>query len=370
MGSPSNSQDPAVVQDTASTNSHDPPPPPQPEKDAGIIPPVKSPIAEGLENLSPDNIDIFELDSVAALKLLCRNVEVLVATTGDVPPTPPVRSPGHSPSRSLSHGPSGLNATVSSQPQTPRKENLAVPGMEHQVQDRIDGVPFQKTPMGSPIAQPGEPVSVVVGANAQPLHIQHGALARKFYSKRPPPISLEDYLMRMHKYCPMSTAVYLATSYYITQLAVVDHVVPVTPRNVHRLLLAGLRVAMKALEDLSWPHSRFSKVGGVSETELGKLEVTFCFLMDFTLKVDPQMLQNEAETLCRNSQSTNLPESGSAILDAVSGSGAIQLRLPTERNRAGTTGSTGSTAEKRKASSSLPMRPVQLNAGIGIVGQS
>lgn len=84
----------------------------------------------------------------------------------------------------------------------------------------------------------------------------------------------------------MSTAVYLATSLYIHKLAVVEHIVPVTGRNVHRLVLAGLRVAMKALEDLSYPHRRFAKVGGVSERELGRLEVGFCFLMSFELRVD------------------------------------------------------------------------------------
>ena len=79
----------------------------------------------------------------------------------------------------------------------------------------------------------------------------------------------------------MSTAVYLATSHYISRLAVREKLLTVTVRNVHRLVLAGLRVAMKALEDLSWPHGRFAKVGGISELELGKLEIAFCFLMDF-----------------------------------------------------------------------------------------
>lgn len=111
--------------------------------------------------------------------------------------------------------------------------------------------------------------------------------------------------MRMHRYCPMSTAVYLATSLYINRLAVVERVIPVTTRNVHRLLLAGLRVAMKALEDLSYPHNRFAKVGGVSEVELGRLEITFCFLTNFELKVNAEMLQKEALSL---REGTALPE--------------------------------------------------------------
>jgi len=227
-------------------------------------------------------------------------------------------------------------------------------------QEQIDGVPFVKTPIGSPEANEHEPFSAfnVVGAGAQPLYVQHGALARKFYSKRPPPISTEDYLMRMHKYCPMSTAVYLACSLYITRLAIHEKILPVTPRNVHRLMLACLRVAMKALEDLSWPHARFSKVGGVSEGELGRLEITFCYLMDFSLKVDAAMLQREAESLCRqNRYDSVMFDSQVTHLD---------LCLPEDGNER-----KPRSAEKRKASSTLPSRPVvHMGGGIEVVGQS
>jgi hypothetical protein len=332
------------------------PAPPEPENDKGIIPPVKSPSLKGLDGITPENVDIFNLEAVAALKLFCRSIDSLVQLTGDVPPTPPARSRGASPARSLSR----LRESVTTDTcvQTTRKENVGLrPPGQH---EHIDGVPFVKTPIGSPEAHEHEPVSAarIVGANAQPLYVQHGALARKFYSKRPPPISTEDYLMRMHKYCPMSTAVYLASSLYITRLAIQERILPVTPRNVHRLLLACLRVAMKALEDLSWPHARFSKVGGVSEGELGRLEITFCYLMDFGLKVDAEMLQREAQNLCRPNRYE------SAVYDQPVS--PLDLRLPEESSDR-----KARTAEKRKASSTLPERPiVQIGAGIEVMGQS
>lgn len=127
--------------------------------------------------------------------------------------------------------------------------------------------------------------------------IQQLMLSKRFLSKREPPISLRDYLLRLHRYCPMSTAVYLATSIYITRLATVDRVISVNGKNMHRLVLAGLRVAMKALEDLSYPHSRVAKVGGVSEREISRLEISFCFLTDFELRVDAQMLADQAQSL-------------------------------------------------------------------------
>lgn len=338
-------------------NAGNPPPRPEPSNDTGIVPPIKSPVLEGLDHLTPETVDIFTLDPVAALKLLCRGTQLLVEMTGDVPPTPAPRSPGHS-----------------LPPAPPKEHKSPVPGFSSRNEnDHIDGVPFQRTPIGSPEAHMHEPI--VHGSTSQPPAVQYAALVRKFYSKRPPPISLEDYLSRMHKYCPMSTAVYLATSHYITHLAVHEKICPVTPRNVHRLVLAGLRVAMKALEDLSWPHSRFSKVGGITEPELARLEVGFCFLMDFGLKVDAQMLTTEVQNLVRINNN-------SAVDDNDIDAGGFQLTMPETRRRNQSqplsdatnnadSGNAKATAEKRKASSSLPMRNYQpVGQSVGIVGQS
>jgi hypothetical protein len=54
---------------------------------------------------------------------------------------------------------------------------------------------------------------------------------------------------------------------------------------------------MKALEDLSYPHSRFSKVGGVSEGELAGLEISFCFLTNFEFKTSKETLLDHAISL-------------------------------------------------------------------------
>ena len=169
-------------------------------------------------------------------------------------------------------------------------------------QQQFDGVRLRgriPTPTSPPPFQGDakpEPY-IIIGADAQPLNVQHSAIARKFYGKQPPRVSIEEYLTRMHRYCPMSTAVYLATSLYIYRLAVVERAIPVARRNVHRLLLGGLRVAMKALEDQSYPHSKMAKVGGVSEPELARLEIHFCFLTNFELAVTEEVLRKHFESL-------------------------------------------------------------------------
>ncbi|KAI9872680.1 MAG: hypothetical protein M1830_001307 [Pleopsidium flavum] len=277
------------------------PAPPRPSRDTGIKPSTLSPLCD--DGVIPDDeeIDIFTLTPVAALKLLCSSVESLVRMTGDVPPTPPVSYPTAPNLKTIQAEKEEVVRKLvnwQGRPQTPPSRSAS---------DEIDGVPFKKTPIGSPEAGAYEPFHII-GANSEPINIQHSAIVRKFYSKKPPPIALEEYLLRLHRYCPMSTAVYLATSFYIHKLAVIEDIIPVTGRNVHRLVLAGLRVAMKALEDLSYPHRRFAKVGGVSEPELGRLEVSFCFLTNFELKVDKEMLWRQATAMRDGESLYEVPE--------------------------------------------------------------
>lgn len=199
---------------------------------------------------------VFDLSPETALQLLCNNVEKLNAyfaedpEQSDLPP----------------YGPTPAGEDYTGIEDDANIKSVGIHCGDHEgVADRSQEEAFQLT-----------------------------LLSRKFLSKNIPPISIKDYLLRLHRYCPLSTAVYLATSFYITRMALVDKLLHVTPKNMHRLVLAGLLVATKALEDLSYPHSRVAKVGGVTEQELSKLEISFCFLANFELRVDAQMLMDEA----------------------------------------------------------------------------
>ncbi|KAF4626721.1 hypothetical protein G7Y89_g11436 [Cudoniella acicularis] len=247
------------IHDSADSFTYTLPPRPNPSADAGLTIDVDSDDPNASPP-SPNSLDVFTIGPITALKLLCAGVEVLVRITGDVPPTPPTSSTPpnmrgmQAEKENIIRSNSYKNLAELQRPRTPSDSSGG---------SDIDGVSFKKTSNRLPVFVAPEPY-IVIGDNAEPLNIQHSAITRKFYSKHPPPISLEDYLMRIQKFCPMSTAVYLATSYYIHKLAVDERAIPVTRRNCHRLLLAGLRVAMKALEDLSYPHSRFAKVGGTT----------------------------------------------------------------------------------------------------------
>ena len=284
------------------------PAPPRPSVDPGIA--IQTAFeAESGEIPEGKDIDVFTLAPVAALKMLCSAVEELVLITGDVPPTPPISHPA-TPTRCLTPIlPTYKENTPFPQQDTSTKEADHAP-LSNRKFSAVDaeGVPVTKTPIGSPEAHPTEPLHAT-SDYPEPMAMQQLAIARKFYSKKAPLISLEEYLLRLHKYCPMSTGVYLATALYIHRLAITERIIPVTARNCHRLLLAGLRVAMKALEDLSYPHRRFSKVGGVTETELGRLEISFCFLTNFDLWVSAEMLRDQAVTMKDGASFAGLPES-------------------------------------------------------------
>ncbi|KAK3368373.1 cyclin-domain-containing protein [Podospora didyma] len=315
-----------VVSEAASDSSSipTPPPPPVPAADPKLryIPSPESDVVS--PRLAAQIDDIYKVTPLAALKLLSAGIEALVMVTGDIPPTPPPRSPTVPHMRGMeaekksivrSNSEKNLARLAASASNSPRpgrsplapaaqpssSQTAPAPNASSKPQT-IDGVHLRTpntTPPPNPESQPQPPLApyLIVGENSQPLNLQHSAITRKFYSRLPPPISITEYLLRIHRFCPMSTAVYLATSLYIHRLAVLEQAIVVTKRNAHRLLLAGLRVAMKTLEDLSYPHSKFSKVGGVSEAELARLEISFCFLTGFELVVDEKALRRQWELL-------------------------------------------------------------------------
>lgn len=213
----------------------------------------------GPQSLLKGATSVFDIPPETALLLVCNNIEKLVVHFEKLPAS----------SRQNSNGSTPM------EPQTPTEEEPPIRSMGLHCGDTEENCD-----------------------RSEEDTFQLRMLSRKFLSKKIPPIALKDYLQRLHRYCPMSTAVLLAASVYITKMALVEKVVRPSPKNMHRLVLAGLLVATKALEDLSFPHSRVARVGGVSEQELSKLEVTFCFLADFDLRVDARMLMDEARMHC------------------------------------------------------------------------
>ncbi|EAQ91667.1 hypothetical protein CHGG_03602 [Chaetomium globosum CBS 148.51] len=278
--------------------------------------------------LSPATVDhgdeTFKVSAEAALKLLSAGIEALVSMTGDIPPTPPPMSP------TIPHM-RGMDAEKINIVRSNSEKNLArlaqrssaatspMPGrspLQHvqsasdaaetltttsQPQE-VDGVRLRTT-NPAPAAAPGH-ITCHLTTDAPAVQSPANAIptTARTVHYLPPPISVTEYLSRVHNYCPLSAAVYLATSLYIHRLAVLERAIVVTKRNAHRLVLAGLRVAMKALEDTYYSHDVIARVGGISGKELGRLEISFCFLTSFDLAVDASMLKQHWELLQKGTE--------------------------------------------------------------------
>lgn len=253
-----------------------PPSAPNPAGDAGVLPEFRalslqdapSPPAE------EDDLDIMSLERETAMKIVLRAVLALANAAGDVPATPPLSRPG-TPNSSKENLPSLIRGhrRTASRPATP------IP-RERENHHKVELDPAEASHDEPTIAEEGD-----VGHGAQPESVQRANMARKFFSKTVPRISLEDYINRIQQFCPLSTGVWLAAGSYILRLCVVEKSVPLTYRTMHRLVLAALVTAMKALEDHRWPQARFAGVGGVDQLSLSRLELCVEFLLSFDLQV-------------------------------------------------------------------------------------
>lgn len=232
--------------------------------------------------------DITSISPLAALLMLIQAAQALSFITGEVPPTPPLTRPP-TPKAPTSHpDPSAIptlpGASSPTSPESPVSPSCAPIHT------------LATVPIGSPEVQRDEamPTFGDVGAHAlaEAVAIRHMAISRRFFLKSAPQFTLSDYLLRLHKYCPHSPGVYLAAAAWIHRLCVSDTLVPATPRTVHRLCLATIRVASKTLEDNKWPQERIAKVGGIALHELTKIEVSLCFLLDFNLLVQAEEMQS------------------------------------------------------------------------------
>ncbi len=231
-----------------------------------------------------NDLDVGTISRETAMKLIARAIIALANAAGDVPATPPISRPG-TPSGKENYSARGHRRTASrpATPIPPEKER------------------HQATELDPSEAHQDEPVTVHdIGAGAQPEAVQRANMARKFFSKSVPKVGVEEYMNRIQRYCPLSTAVWLAAGSYILRLCVIDRSVPLTYRTMHRLILACALVAMKALEDHRWPQKRFAAVGGVDEGALSRLELCVEFLLSFDVQIfTPEKLKDLTISLQR-----------------------------------------------------------------------
>jgi hypothetical protein len=243
---------------------------------------------------SDAEMDVLTMSRETAMKLIVRSIVAIANSAGDVPATPPLSRP-HTPSGKENFSSLKSHRRTASRPATP------IPA---------DRELHQPTELAASEASHDEATIIHdIGAGAQPEAIQRLNMARKFFSKSVPKVGVEEYINRIQKFCPLSTAVWLAAGSYILRLCVIDRIVPLTYRTMHRLILACALVAMKALEDHRWPQKRFAAVGGVDEASLSRLELCVEFLLSFDVQIfTPEKLTDLTLQLQRAGQAATLTQ--------------------------------------------------------------
>lgn len=81
-----------------------------------------------------------------------------------------------------------------------------------------------------------------------------------FHGLRAPPISVEAYLVRIAKYAKCSPACFVHSLVHMLKLAQQDASFAPTRLNVHRLLLTGVLISAKFLDDRYFNNAFYAKV--------------------------------------------------------------------------------------------------------------
>lgn len=124
-----------------------------------------------------------------------------------------------------------------------------------------------------------------------------------------PAISIEGFLARMARYINIwrshpggreSAGVRAAviTTLYLNHIDRLNPEYPISMHNIHRLLIAGMLVATKWTEDRGVSTEWWSRVAGISMSEVNKLEAKFCHLLQFELFIDEIKYLETLETFC------------------------------------------------------------------------
>ncbi|XP_059625866.1 cyclin-P3-1 isoform X2 [Cornus florida] len=105
-----------------------------------------------------------------------------------------------------------------------------------------------------------------------------------FHGSRAPSLGIRQYIDRIFKYSCCSPSCFVVARIYVDRYIQRANI-HLTSLNVHRLLITSVMVAAKFIDDAFFNNAYYAKVGGVSTSELNRLEMKFLFGLDFQLYV-------------------------------------------------------------------------------------
>ncbi|VVA12707.1 PREDICTED: cyclin-P3-1 [Prunus dulcis] len=105
-----------------------------------------------------------------------------------------------------------------------------------------------------------------------------------FHASEVPALSIRRYIERIFKYSSCSPSCFVVAYIYIERFLQRTGIC-LTSLNIHRLLITSIMVAAKFMDDECYSNAYHAKIGGVSLSELNKLEIEFLLSLDFKLHV-------------------------------------------------------------------------------------
>ena len=124
-----------------------------------------------------------------------------------------------------------------------------------------------------------------VSNNDKALESTGGRPARVtvFHGHKPPNITVRAYMERIRTFGGCSACCFVLGLRYVEQLQKTDGAYTLNSFNMHRLVLTGIMVAAKFVDDFYFSNNYWAKVGGIPNDELNGLEIEMLFLLNFTL---------------------------------------------------------------------------------------
>ena len=133
-------------------------------------------------------------------------------------------------------------------------------------------------------------LSDICDDNTKNLKIEKNLYIKPFLMRNIPPISIKDYLERLCKHSKINTSTIILILIYIDRICNIQKF-KLTYYNVHKLILASMIIAIKYNEDEYYSNKFYSKLGGVSVSEIVFLEYNFISLIHYKLFVNNELFK-------------------------------------------------------------------------------
>lgn len=127
-----------------------------------------------------------------------------------------------------------------------------------------------------------------------------------FTSRVPPKLSIADYLSRLQTYFQCNEVCLLLGFIYIDRVLDANPDFVISDRNLHRLVLTGVTVAVKFHDDIYYSNDYYSKVGGIPTCELNAQELQLLNLLGWRLMVTEDEYERYSRVLRLRNDTTSL----------------------------------------------------------------